>query len=167
MTNALTDELIKSVTPTIYKHLIKIGANSEDAKDIVQDTLYKAVLYIDSIDPNRVPAWLFKVAINRYYDLCRKHNRRVEMSIAETVVLRDEETPETVFLNKTRKHGITQILEGLSVTQKHLLVLRYEQDLSYKEISNLLGVPVAKVATNLHRAKQKFKQAYLEVQSIE
>lgn len=163
MGNAFTDDLIESIAPKIYRHLMKIGANPEDAKDIVQDALYKAVLYIDSIDPNRVSAWLFKVAVNGYYDLCRKHNRRVEVSI-DDIVLRDEETPETVLVNSATKFEITEILDGLGTIQKHLLILKYEQNLSYQEISTLLGVPVQTIATYLHRARQKFKQAFMEVE---
>lgn|GEM_PF-6810312 len=47
----------------------------------MQDALYKGVLYADSSDPVRVPAWLFKVAIHHYYDLCRKRKRKRHVEI--------------------------------------------------------------------------------------
>ncbi len=163
MDRALTDELINAVAPMIYGHLVKIGAEREDAKDIVQDALYKGVLYADSIDPDRVPAWLFKVAIHRYYDLCRKRKRHVEISI-DTIVLQDEGTPEKALLDGLSRSHIKQVLDGLSATQKHLLVLKYDQGLSYEEISTLLGLPVATVSSYLHRARQKFRLAYKETE---
>lgn len=162
MGRALTKELIENIAPKIHRHLVKMGANPEDAKDIVQDALYKAWLYIDSINPSQLPAWLFKVSINHYYDLCRKRNRYVTISI-DAMVLGDNETPEITLINEEDKSRIAQALDGLSPIQKHLLVLKYEQDLSYEEISNLLGVPVSTVSTYLYRARQKFVQAYEEV----
>jgi DNA-directed RNA polymerase specialized sigma24 family protein len=53
-------------TATIFKYLIKNGANPRDAEDIVQEALYKFIIYIDSVDPNKAYSWLFRVAINQY-----------------------------------------------------------------------------------------------------
>lgn len=49
-----------------------MGAYPEDAEDITQDTVIKFWENIDRIEPRKVKAWLFKVAINNYYTLCRK-----------------------------------------------------------------------------------------------
>jgi RNA polymerase sigma factor (sigma-70 family) len=62
---------------TIYKYLVKIGADSSDAEDIVQETVYKFFLNIESIDPKKASSWLFRVAVNQYYDICRRRKRQV------------------------------------------------------------------------------------------
>lgn len=160
MDKTLTTELIESISPKIYRHLIKIGANREDARDIVQDALYKAVLYIDSIGSNQISAWLFKVAINGYYDLCRRQNRRIEIPVDPTALVSDDDGPETRLMKEEVHGDIFRALDQLSTTQKHLLLLKYEQNLSYDEISELLGIPVSTVATYLYRARQKFMQVY-------
>ncbi len=53
---------------------------------------------------------------------------------SDDILLKDEKTPETVLMNTEIKFKISQILDGLSAIQKHLLILKYEQDLSYKEV---------------------------------
>ncbi|WP_082198103.1 sigma factor [Bacillus sp. FJAT-26390] len=59
----------------LQRYLIRMGASQADAEDIVQDTVYKALLYLDSIVPDKFPAWLYRVALNRYCDMSRKHKR--------------------------------------------------------------------------------------------
>ena len=68
--------VLQEKTAIIFKYLIKNGANPRDAEDIIQEALYKFILYIDSVDPNKAYSWLFRVAINQYYDLCRKRKKK-------------------------------------------------------------------------------------------
>jgi RNA polymerase sigma factor (sigma-70 family) len=76
----LLEQTLQETTKTIYKYLIKIGSTPRDAEDIVQEAVYKFILYIDSIDSNKTSSWLFRVAINLYYDLCRKQKRQISIS---------------------------------------------------------------------------------------
>lgn len=58
----------------IYKTLLTMGARKEDAEDIVQETAIQFIQYIDGISPNDASAWLYKVAIHKYYDLIKSQN---------------------------------------------------------------------------------------------
>lgn len=88
----------------IQKYLIRLGASAADAEDIVQDTVYKALLYIDAIDEHKFSAWLYKVAINRYYDLCRR-SKRIVIPI-DYVEVPDTELPEDHLLLKEKREDI-------------------------------------------------------------
>jgi len=86
MNYELIDEIFKDKMNLIYRYLIKLGCNKENADDIVHDTFYKALRYIDGIQSDKLSAWLFKVAINKYYDLCRKNKRHIHVSIDEEIL---------------------------------------------------------------------------------
>jgi RNA polymerase sigma factor (sigma-70 family) len=85
MNSEIINEIFQQKMNLIYKYLVKLGCDQESAEDIVQDTFYKALKYIDGIQENKLSAWLFKVAINKYYDLCRKNNRYIYLNIDEGI----------------------------------------------------------------------------------
>ncbi|MGO4106364.1 sigma-70 family RNA polymerase sigma factor [Paenibacillus sp. YAF4_2] len=114
----------------IQRYLIRLGATRADAEDIVQDTVYKGLLYLDSIVPDKFSAWLYRVALNRYYDLLRK-KKRIQWSIDEDVV-GGSEIPEEILLRNEQREEIEHVLESLSSIFKQLIILKYELDLRYQ-----------------------------------
>ncbi|BDG32221.1 RNA polymerase sigma factor [Parageobacillus thermoglucosidasius] len=80
-------------------YLLKMGASLQDAEDITQETAYKFLTYIDSVNIENVESWLFRVSVNQYYDLCRKHNRQKNISLKFNYKeLFEEFTPEKAVL---------------------------------------------------------------------
>lgn len=150
--------LLEEKMEQIKRYLIRLGAARNDAEDIVQDAVYKGLLYIDSIDPEKFFAWLFKVALNRYYDLCRKR-KRIQIPI-DSVIVEDAETPEALVLQKENQEEIERVLNELPPFHKQLLIMKYELDLSYQEIAGLLGVKMELVKTYLFRARKQFQKKY-------
>ncbi|MBP1934531.1 sigma factor [Ammoniphilus resinae] len=69
------EDLLKEKGKIIYRYLRKMGSAHDDAQDIVQDTLYKAILILHDLDSARLNPWLFRVAYNQYIDLTRKRKR--------------------------------------------------------------------------------------------
>lgn len=158
--NSQDSEWIKKHMNIIYLYLVKNGANSEDAKDIVQETFYKALLYADSISSNNLTAWLFKVAINAYYDLCRKQNKLAKLSFDLDYQTSKNLLPEEELILKECHQEIQQVLNQLSPTYKALLVMKYEKEMSYLNMGNSLGMKIEKVKTYLSRAKKQFFKYY-------
>lgn len=97
----------------VKKYLMKMGASLQDAEDVIQDTAYKFLTYIDSVDIENVESWLFRVSVNRYYDLCRKKTRRKDVLVTFDFLqlLRDDETPEKVALQNELKDDISYLLK--------------------------------------------------------
>ncbi|GGH11852.1 RNA polymerase sigma factor [Paenibacillus segetis] len=151
-------QLLQPKLTEIRKYLIRLGANPADAEDIVQDTVYKAFLYIESIEANKFSAWLYKVAINRYYDLCRR-NKRIQVPI-ESVQIADVDLPEDKLLQQEKREQIESILANLLPHHKQLLIMKYELELSYLEISDLLGIKVENVKSGLFQARKQFQKRY-------
>lgn len=82
---ALIDDLMTSLykekAGILQKYLIKNGCSLLDAEDIVQGTFVKAIQYMVELHEKNISAWLFKVALYAYYDLCRKNKRHPSCSI--------------------------------------------------------------------------------------
>jgi len=104
-------DMLQPKLTEIRKYLIRLGATPSDAEDIVQDTVYKAFLYIGSIEANKFSAWLYKVAINRYYDLCRR-NKWIQIPI-ESVQIADVDYPEDRLLRQEKMEDIESVLSEL------------------------------------------------------
>lgn len=125
MRNDIISRMFIDKMNIIYCYLIKLGCNQEDAEDITQDTFYKALKYFDGIDASKISSWLFRVAINKYYDLCRAKKRHIQVSIDEEIFKDDNNLCEDYILDIERKEDILRVLNSLNDIQKNLLILKY------------------------------------------
>lgn len=163
MSNELIHEMFEKKMNLIYKYLVKLGCSEANAEDIVQDTFYKALKYIDGIQTEKLSSWLFKVAINKYYDLCRKNNRHIQLSLHEDIFkesLREDRLVEDFILDSEKKEEILKCLNSISEIQKNLLLFKYDMGLSYKEIAEILDINENTVKTYLFRAREQFKKVW-------
>jgi len=142
----------------IFNYLVKIGSSREDAKDIVQETFYKSLLYSDSIPSDKLSSWLFKVAINTYYDLCRRQKKWIPMP-PQFDIVSDKYLLEELVVMETQQE-VHATLQEMSPTYKELLEMRYAKEMSYQDIGNSLDMKTDKVKTYLARAKKQFQKLY-------
>ncbi|MFC9706583.1 RNA polymerase sigma factor [Paenibacillus sp. NPDC056933] len=152
------NELLQPKLTEIRHYLIRLGAYPADAEDILQETVYKAFLYIDSIENDKLSAWLYKVAINRYYDLCRR--KKWYMIPIDTVDIPDSRLPEDALLQQEKKEEVEAVLSQLAPLHRQLLIMKYEMELPYQEIADLLGIRMEHVKSSLYQARQQFKKRY-------
>jgi len=102
-------------------------------------------------------AWLYTIARNKALDLYRKRWREVPLTAGEHLV-EQQPGPEEQWLVKEEANRLRQVLDGLPEHYRQALYLRYKQELSYEEISVVLGIPLSRVKTYLHRGKDKLRQ---------
>lgn len=161
MKDETMEQLLLQEAKVVLKYLIKIGASQEDAEDIVQETLYKTLGNIDSIAEDKVKAWLFKVAINSYYNLYNKMKRQsnIPANDLHNIQILTGSTEE-YFLNEERRRRVQEALDSLKPAYKNLLVLKYFMDLSYKDIATILETSEDQVKVYLYRARNKFKEIW-------
>lgn len=164
MERDLLSELYRQKASFIYKYLVKIGASPEDAEDIVQNTFFKAVEHMVHLEKTNVSSWLFKVAINNYYDLCRKQKRHPSVALEEEHLMNEvsRDTPELGMLIKEDSKEINKVLNEMKESYKNLLLLKYEMDLSYTQIATLLDTTESQIKTYLYRARNDFKKRWEE-----
>jgi RNA polymerase sigma-70 factor (ECF subfamily) len=155
-------EFLQQVGTVLYSYLRKRGLTHEDAEDIVQDTCYKFLLLKDGIRTNKVMSWLFRVATNQFYDLKRKDQRHPTIDVDDVPLLSLTNLPEIHILQKEKSKSIRDTLETLSTLHQELLILKYELELSYKNISSLLNMNENTLKTHVARAKEKFIKNFKE-----
>lgn len=155
--NALNTEL-----NIVYRYLRKLGISHADAEDAVQETAYKYLLYYDSIKASKVRSWLIRVALNFYYDQCRKQ-QKYKLDLDESVAkLVATDQPEALLLEKERNNQLLFAISRLKPFFKELLLLKYQSSLSYEEIAELLELNINSVRTNLFRARKQLAKIYKE-----
>ena len=144
----------------IYKYLINLGCSKPEAEDIVQETFTRAMLYMDGVIVEKLPSWLFTVATNIFRTF-KKRNNRLSFYLDEerycNSFYSEDEVGNSILSVEKRKY-VKQTLEDLKEQYKNLLLMKYQADLSYKQISILLGIPENTVKTYLYRAREKFKE---------
>ena len=137
-----------------------------DAEDLVQDTLVKAMRARDQYEPGtNLKAWLFKILHNTFINKYRRGGlERVVLegpdadpladgwvSAASMRALRD---PETQALRPLVQAEIHKALDELPEEFRLAVVLSDVEELSYKEIADVMGCPVGTVMSRLHRGRR-------------
>ncbi|WP_310941690.1 RNA polymerase sigma factor [Clostridium estertheticum] len=86
--------------------------------------------------------------------------RHIQVIIDEEIFKSDNNLCEDYIIDLERKGDVLKILNSLNNIQKNLLILKYNMDLSYKEISNVLDINESTVKTYLFRARAQFKNKW-------
>lgn len=162
MAKQTMNEFLQQVGTMLYHYLRKRGLAHEDAEDIVQDTCYKFLLHKNGIQSDKVMSWLYRVATNQFYDLKRKEKRHPTTDVDDIQLTALTNIPEIRVLEKEKSKDIRDTLETLSILHQELLILKYELELSYKEISVLVNVNENTLKTHVRRAKEKFIKRFKE-----
>lgn len=163
MDKDLIINLYKKQYKIISLYLIKCGCSVSDAEDIVHDSFIKAIEYLEGVKVNDVSSWLFRVAVNKYKNFNKRKKIINTVSINEESFyeqIAQEFTVESEILSKEISEEIRGTLNGLKEEYRSLLILKYDMELSYKEIGLLLGINEDSVKTYLYRARNKFKEEW-------
>lgn len=127
--------------------------NPQDALDISQEAFIKAFRRIKSFDIERpFFPWFYKLIKNFCLDHLKRRSRIQEVPLEEDRVLKEEHE------DREMKEVLWMGIESLPVEQREAIILRYFQQLSYQEISEVMGKPVGTVMSSLFYAKKKLKE---------
>jgi RNA polymerase sigma-70 factor (ECF subfamily) len=133
--------------------------NDRDAEDVVQEAYLRALQHFRSFQQGvDARPWLLAIVRNTYYTWIR-HNRAPELSApfdegtyAETP---DDSDPEMLLLKKADKQMLRRALEKLPADFREIIVLREFEELSYKQIADVVDVPLGTVMSRLARARSR------------
>lgn len=154
-----SNEELTRLSNEIYHKLCSMGANPQDANDIVQESLYRGFLNIDAIPTHSFRAWLYKVSINQYYDLCRRRKRNPIIELGDYHLV--EENPvESKVIEQEVKVEYERALQILNPIEQKLVKMKYEEGYSYKEISGFLHIKENTIKTYLYRARKKLSKIF-------
>jgi RNA polymerase sigma factor (sigma-70 family) len=136
--------------------------NDHDAEDVVQEASLRAFKYWKGFSGRDSRSWLLAIVRNTYYTWVRQ--RSVQPELTEDGEVDDIDngipSPERVLLQNADREMLRSALEELPVEFREAIVLREMEGLSYKEIADIVGVPVGTVMSRLARGRKRL-QIYL------
>ena len=141
-----------------------LTSNDQDAEDVVQDACLRAFRFFSGYRGGDARAWLLKIVRNTSYSFLEK-NRPASMAeeFDEKVHATEAGTPdmETQMMRKVESGTLREALEELPPNLREILILRELQELSYKEIAELVDVPLGTVMSSLSRARHQLSQSLI------
>jgi RNA polymerase sigma-70 factor (ECF subfamily) len=136
----------------------------EDIQDSVQEVFIRAYRNIRSFDTSqRFSPWIYRIAHNAFVNELRKRSRNPFFTIdLDSLVSHPQspDVPEQGAHERDMKEMVAKGLETLPPNYREVLILFYEEDLSYKEIADVLQVPIGTVGVRVRRAKEALARAY-------
>ena len=130
----------------------------QDGEDVVQEACLRAFRFFDTFHGDRGRAWLLTIVRNTamtWLEAGRTSSATREFD-AERHGEVDSDGPESQALRQDARDQVNIALKKLSVEFREVLVLREMEDLSYREISQIAGIPVGTVMSRLSRARKEF-----------
>jgi RNA polymerase sigma-70 factor, ECF subfamily len=139
------------------------------AEELAQETFVRAYRGLPSMrEETRLSTWLFGIAKNVAYEQLRSRRRRPTVGIDEVAELPAGDklpSPDSELLNKELGDVIQKALAGLDADKCLVFTLKVFQQKSYEEIATITGFSIAKLKTDLHRARAEMRRRlgpYLE-----
>jgi len=157
------NDLFEREQKYLFNLMLQLSGDVAAADDLTQEAFVRAYQKLASF---RLQAsfrtWLTKIAINIFRNEHRKKARHSTLCLEEIPVPADGDRPEHVVIKSELQWCILHNLRyHLPKKYREVLVLRDLQNLSYKEISEVLGWSLSRTKTNLHRARGMFRRQFI------
>lgn len=149
--NNAFDILLSRYQSSIYSYINFIVHNKDLAEDIFQETFVKVIMTIKQnryTESGKFKAWIMRIAHNLIIDNYRQErientisNDEVEVDLFNNTKLCDDSIEDHMVRQQALK-DVRKLVEFLPENQREVLVMRYYQDLSFKEIADITGVSI-------------------------
>ncbi len=158
---------------SLYNTAFRMTRNAEDAEDLVQESYLKAYKYYDKFqEGTNFKAWLFKILKNTFINSYRRRQARppqsdfaqIEDSFEAQVsdeVKRRIKSPEDELLEDVLDEDVQRALDDLPTDYRMAVVLADLEGFSYKEIAEILELPVGTVMSRLYRGRKLLEASML------
>lgn len=148
--------IVKYYENKIYTTVFRLVRQHDTAQDLVQEIFIKVFYNLHKYKAvGSFNAWLYRIVVNQCYDYLRKQPKQPLHGEIESIEI---QSPENKILQKEQLQQLDQLLHHLDKTEYFILLLRYVNELSYDEISEVLQIPLNEVRNKLHRSKRKLRQ---------
>ncbi|MGH7593962.1 MAG: sigma-70 family RNA polymerase sigma factor [Gemmatimonadales bacterium] len=132
--------------------------NEDDAQDVTQEALLRALRHFGSFRGEQPRAWLLAIVRNTCHTWRRSQRTDSATTEFDEEVhsdAQDDEHPETALIRSADRERVHRALNELPLEFREVIVLRELHDLSYREIAEIIGAPAGTVMSRLSRARQR------------
>jgi len=157
---------------SLYRTAVRMTRNPVDAEDLVQETYLRAFRSIDRFTPGtNLRAWLFKIMTNAFINEYRKRTRQprntslddveeyyVYSHLIDSGFQPESRGPEEEVLAGITDDNVVVALESLSDEFRQVVLLADVEGFAYREIADILDIPIGTVMSRLHRARRRLQR---------
>ena len=163
----------------LYGTAMRLTRDPDSAEDLVQETLLKAFKHYDSLRPDsNLKAWLTRVLTNTFINQYRRKqvrhrsqelydpdwmNERVSSNWAHNAAKRPGQQVVDRFIRDKLSEAVAQLPEPY----RQVLLLTDVEELAYKEVAEVLDIPIGTVMSRLHRARRKLRTMLSEYAQLD
>lgn len=163
------EELALPLFSSLYNVAFWLTRNQTDAEDLVQETFSKALRGFAGFEHGtNFKAWLFRILRNTYL------TSKTGLAAMRTVSLEDQEdgfpaavereTPESMLIDLSNQAAVRSAMDGLPPALQEVLLLCDVEEMKYKDIAAVLGVPMGTVMSRVSRARGALRRALLRAE---
>ncbi|TFJ92390.1 RNA polymerase sigma factor SigW [Lentibacillus salicampi] len=162
------EDIVSFYQNKIYQHCYRMLGNRHEAEDIGQETFIRAYVNIHSFDDKRkFSTWLYRIATNLTIDRIRKRKpdyyldaeiRGTDGLDMYSQLATDHRLPEEEVQGMELQDYINQQISGLPPKYRSVIILRYLEEFSLQEISDILDIPLGTVKTRIHRGREALRK---------
>jgi RNA polymerase sigma-W factor len=161
------EELLAKYRRPVYSICMRMVRNETDAEDLAQEAFIRTFNVLDRYNPSYpFSSWLYRITSNLCIDFIRKRRKGI-VSLDEPVSGEEGDMPRQIASGtgdperelQTREM-MAVLEEAVSALPEHyriIVILRHQEQLSYEEISDNLGIPLGTVKARIHRARNLIK----------
>ncbi len=161
-------QLVRRWEGPIQRMCERMTGDAHQAKDIAQETFLRVFARRTEYEPNgKFSTWLWRIALNLCYDELRRRQRQDKnifkdqggepQAVLETFTAADS-APDRLLADRERSGLVKQALAELPEIYRTVLVLRHYEDLKFREIAEVLGVPEGTVKSRMAEALAQLSQ---------
>lgn len=163
----------------LYSTALRMSRNPADAEDLVQETFAKAFASFHQFqEGTNLKAWLFRILTNSYINTYRKAQRSPQLSDssdvedwqlarAESHLSAPTASAEMEALSRITDSNVVTAMRSLKDDYRHVVYLADVEGFAYKEIAEILAVPLGTVMSRLSRGRSQFRQILNELVTVE
>jgi RNA polymerase sigma-70 factor, ECF subfamily len=151
--------LYRELRKPLLRYLVCIGLTADEAQDVVQDAFVSLQGHLAAGGSQEgIRSWLFRVAHNRARNCQKSYHRRFSAPLdPEANSFVDQATPEQAVLQKEKFRQLAKAIRLLTEPERECLLLR-AGGLRYREIGEVLGIPISTVGDTVERAIKKLAE---------
>ncbi len=153
----------------LLRFILRISNTSlEEAQDLLQEIFIKIYQNINSYNSNlKFSSWVYQIARNHVISHYRKNKNKIFLLSSEANEEALNNLASEFDINKKidrqiLKNNITEALNNMENKYREVIILKYFEEKSYQEISDIMKKPAGTIATYLNRGKKKFKKIFDE-----
>lgn len=166
-------QVIEFMVNKYHKQIIKTAfhllQNKDDAEDLAQDVCFEILNSAKPFKGNSsLTTWIYRITINKSLNFIRKNQRKRLISHFESFFLKEEgnvsstirepSEHDKTFENNERRQILEKAINSLPENQKTAFILSKYEELSYKEITEIMNLSLASVESLLQRAKKNLQK---------